>query len=188
MAKKLTQEERWLIMHGKDWRDLTPEDGCKLVDHIEAVEAELEEHRMARQWIDVELRRRGHTPIKDFGTSIPESISAALYCAFETLESRITELSKGLEEIDSLREKLQRYVDLIGRIDEEGSPIRLSFDEFMSLLDYSSTLPTGVVVGKRWKRQKRYGDDKKGWLIGEYVDSRGTVLWRSVTLIASRYV
>lgn len=45
--------------------------------------------------------------------------------------------------------------------------------EFAALLDYSCSLPTGVVIGKRWRRKKDYYDESKGWLLGEYYALEG---------------
>lgn len=49
--------------------------------------------------------------------------------------------------------------------------VRLSQQEFDALPDYSCSVPTGVVIGKKWKRRKEYRDADKGWLMGEYVAS-----------------
>ena len=55
----------------------------------------------------------------------------------------------------------------------ELSTITLSGTEFKKLRDYSSSLPTGTTIGKRWKRRKNYYDEDKGWLMGEYVEHDG---------------
>jgi len=47
--------------------------------------------------------------------------------------------------------------------------LRLTQKEFDDLSDYSCSVPTGVVIGKRWKRRRDYYDESKGWYIGEYV-------------------
>ena len=49
--------------------------------------------------------------------------------------------------------------------------IRLSDAELMNLLEYSTSLPTGTTVGKRWKRAKNIRAPGEGWLIGEYTKS-----------------
>ena len=40
----------------------------------------------------------------------------------------------------------------------------MSQAEFDELLEYSTSLPTGTTIGKRWKRKM-----KDGWFLGEYV-------------------
>lgn len=40
--------------------------------------------------------------------------------------------------------------------------------QFNSMLEYSTSLPTGKTIGKRWKRQILYGPHKGRWLMGEY--------------------
>ena len=51
------------------------------------------------------------------------------------------------------------------------------------LLEYSTSMPTGVFAGKRWKRRV-----KDGWLLGEYIDDGardGTLLtlWTPIEVI-----
>lgn len=61
---------------------------------------------------------------------------------------------------------------------------RVIVDEsaFMALYEYSTTLPTGQRIGKRWRRRTR-----DGWLMGEYVDDPDPkkigIRWRSVLLL-----
>jgi len=43
--------------------------------------------------------------------------------------------------------------------------------ELDDLGEYSCSLPTGTIIGKRWKCKKDYNDVSKGWLIAEYVPS-----------------
>jgi len=45
----------------------------------------------------------------------------------------------------------------------------LTQSQFESLLDYSCSVPTGVVDGKQWKRCRVYGAPEHGWFLGEYV-------------------
>ncbi len=61
--------------------------------------------------------------------------------------------------------------------------------DFDSLLEYSCTVPTGVVRGKRWKRREPYRTDDPRpatWWLGEYAhfdgDPEGTcrVRWRKI--------
>lgn len=50
-------------------------------------------------------------------------------------------------------------------------PLRLTPREFMALLEYSSSLPTGTVPGKRWRRHDGAHDptcEDPVWMIGEY--------------------
>lgn len=52
----------------------------------------------------------------------------------------------------------------------------ISREDLKALGEYSCSLPTGVVVGKRWRRNlNAYRFDLKGaepvWMIGEYVES-----------------
>ena len=58
----------------------------------------------------------------------------------------------------------------------------MSLVEFQELLDYSFSMPTGVVAGKRWKRLV----DRK-WMLGEYEDnedpSKVDVRWREILLV-----
>lgn len=53
--------------------------------------------------------------------------------------------------------------------------LRLTSAEFDALPEYSATLPTGVILGKRWKRcllrwrtDKAQERDLTNWRIGEY--------------------
>lgn len=39
--------------------------------------------------------------------------------------------------------------------------------EFDELREYSHTLPSGTVIGRRWKRREPLA--RKGWVLGEYV-------------------
>ena len=43
--------------------------------------------------------------------------------------------------------------------------LRLTQREFDCLPEYSTTVPTGTTIGKRWKRRSR-----EGWHVGEYYD------------------
>ena len=60
-------------------------------------------------------------------------------------------------------------------------------EEFNNLLDYSCSLPTGVIIGKKWKRRKHYGDESKGWLLGEYLkhdteENKISIRWSEITI------
>ncbi len=45
--------------------------------------------------------------------------------------------------------------------------ITLTEAEFDALPDYSCTIPTGVIIGKRWKRGEPFGRPTR-WFMGEY--------------------
>lgn len=53
--------------------------------------------------------------------------------------------------------------------------IMLSIKEFESLPDYSCSLPSGTIVGKRWRRRIPYRTDQPGpyeFYLAEYVESK----------------
>lgn len=57
----------------------------------------------------------------------------------------------------------------------ENPKLRMSPSEFLSLPEYSATLPTGTTPGKRWRAQHgAYAHLRRGekrnlrWLVGEY--------------------
>jgi hypothetical protein len=60
-------------------------------------------------------------------------------------------------------------------------------EEFDNMLEYSCTLPTGTIVGKRWKRREPYHtrpipQAPNDWYMGEYVDigkdDKVGIVWR----------
>lgn len=51
------------------------------------------------------------------------------------------------------------------------SEMVITRQELENLLEYSTSLPSGVIVGKRWRRATRRGQPETNWLIGEYVES-----------------
>lgn len=64
--------------------------------------------------------------------------------------------------------------------------------EFDALLEYSSTIPSDVEIGKKWKRREPYRDDQGPpffWLTGEYVpDPAGApkmaaIKWRRAVIV-----
>jgi hypothetical protein len=61
--------------------------------------------------------------------------------------------------------------------------------DFDRLLDYSCSIPTGYIEGKRWKRRRVYTDPSFGWLMGEYgvLDADGSclIIWREILLCES---
>lgn len=62
--------------------------------------------------------------------------------------------------------------------------VDMTADEFFALPEYSCSIPTGAVVGKRWRRCETFGrkasavevhndrdvEDPDMWLMGEYAD------------------
>lgn len=60
--------------------------------------------------------------------------------------------------------------------------IRLNQSELNALLEYSTSVPTGTTIGKRWKRKT-----DSGWLIGEYIPDqdpkRVGIKWYKVEII-----
>jgi hypothetical protein len=71
--------------------------------------------------------------------------------------------------------------------------VSLTLEEFKALPDYSCSVPTGVVVGKRWKRHQPYvrrgaclADEHNcgHWLLGEYVgdDERVVIEWYAIVV------
>lgn len=64
--------------------------------------------------------------------------------------------------------------------DDESHPLQLTQAEFNALLEYSTSLPTGKAIGKRWKRKQR-----NGWWIGEYVKDPDESM---VGIVWTRYV
>lgn len=52
--------------------------------------------------------------------------------------------------------------------------LKISEKDFLALMEYSSTIPTGTTIGKRWRRGQRWrdknGEIKTKWYIGEYVE------------------
>jgi hypothetical protein len=64
--------------------------------------------------------------------------------------------------------------------------IKMSNAEFESLLEYSTTLPTGTTLGKKWRRHILAGPAQGEWWMGEYVpDPNGDpsmvgIKWRKI--------
>jgi hypothetical protein len=69
----------------------------------------------------------------------------------------------------------------------EIGPVVVTPREFSNLKEYSCSYPTGVIVGKRWKRKKNYYDESKGWWLGEYIydpePGWATVRWREIQIM-----
>lgn len=53
----------------------------------------------------------------------------------------------------------------------EQTPVRMTKRELRKLLEYSTTLPTGTTIGKRWKRNLNWSDSsaEPEWILGEYI-------------------
>lgn len=62
----------------------------------------------------------------------------------------------------------------------------MTIDYFDALLEYSSSLPTGTYIGKRWKRFVGRGDQR--WMMGEYAEDpdpeKVLILWRRITQVS----
>lgn len=55
---------------------------------------------------------------------------------------------------------------VLGESEFDKLPIeRVTMAEFAALSEYSTTLPTGTTIGKKWKRKHPLG-----WMMGEYID------------------
>lgn len=48
--------------------------------------------------------------------------------------------------------------------------VQMNTEELESLLEYSSTLPTGKIVGKKWRRYLYNGPHKGTWILCEYIE------------------
>ena len=73
-----------------------------------------------------------------------------------------------------------------------GPPVLLSREDFDALPEYSCTLPTGVTIGKRWKRREPYGAEpaNAAWFLGTYIDvgekDAAGVEWRRIKIETPR--
>jgi hypothetical protein len=71
-------------------------------------------------------------------------------------------------------------------IDLERPTVKMSVAEFDALLEYSTTLPTGTTIGKKWKRHILSGLNRGEWWLGEYVPDpsgdpgRVGILWKKI--------
>lgn len=65
-------------------------------------------------------------------------------------------------------------------------PVAMTQAEVDALLEYSTTLPTGKTLGKRWKRQLYVGPKRGVWVLGEYVEDPDPayvgIRWREITV------
>lgn len=68
-------------------------------------------------------------------------------------------------------------------VEGELGTVRMSQVEFDALIEYSTSLPTGVVAGKRWKRL-----GMTAWLLGEYTRYVGPasmgITWSKIEIIS----
>lgn len=65
--------------------------------------------------------------------------------------------------------------------------------DFVDLLEYSCSLPTGTIIGKRWKRNNNshFNYDKskpEDWWMGEYFDINDPnnigIKWRKIEVVS----
>jgi len=65
--------------------------------------------------------------------------------------------------------------------------VELSLSEFESLLEYSTSLPTGKTIGKKWKRRLFVGKYRRVWLVGEYAEDEDPafvkIIWRRISRV-----
>jgi hypothetical protein len=72
--------------------------------------------------------------------------------------------------------------------------VALSEAEFKALPNYSCSLPTGTIIGKRWRRREPYENGPPGtvhtWFMGEYVESDRegyvSVRWYRIQILTAR--
>jgi len=66
--------------------------------------------------------------------------------------------------------------------------VRFTTKAFDALLEYSCSLPTGVFIGKQWKRNLNFRTNKPPkWLLGEYTEhpdpDRAYIEWRDIEVV-----
>jgi len=65
--------------------------------------------------------------------------------------------------------------------------VQLTRELFDKLGEYSCSLPTGVIIGKAWKRKVNYYDERDGWLLGEYEShpdpTKAIIRWSRIEII-----
>jgi hypothetical protein len=61
---------------------------------------------------------------------------------------------------------------------------------FDALPEYSLSIPTGVTIGKRWKRVEPFVDDgtPKTWFMGEYAEEPDQVTYPGMVQILRRLI
>lgn len=84
---------------------------------------------------------------------------------------------------------------MTGTIDANLPRVRILASEFLALGEYSCTIPTGVIPGKRWRRLHGSFDErfiraggKPRWVIGEYQaipgdDTQCRVVWSKPVIV-----
>ncbi|MFJ9313782.1 hypothetical protein ACIRN4_06275 [Pimelobacter simplex] len=71
---------------------------------------------------------------------------------------------------------------------QNGLPVvDMSQQELDALLDYSTSLPTGKTIGKRWKRRLFAGPKAGAWVLGEYVEDPNpelvAIVWHEIRVL-----
>lgn len=69
---------------------------------------------------------------------------------------------------------------------KEIETIELTDAEFEALPEYSCSIPTGVIIGKRWKRGEPFATPTR-WYVGEYAPhptdpKRANIIWRRIAV------
>lgn len=64
----------------------------------------------------------------------------------------------------------------------------MPYATFVDLDDYSCSLPSGVYIGKRWKRHVPFNSPGQWWL-GEYAEDpdpeQARILWRLIDIVVN---
>ena len=81
----------------------------------------------------------------------------------------------------------------------ERAPIKMTTSALRELAEYSCTLPTGTIIGKKWRRHEPYqrdlkkcGDNAKvacdHWILGEYIDIGSCesvgIRWKKIEVVS----
>lgn len=90
-------------------------------------------------------------------------------------------------------------MDLVAAKRKEPGVVEMTKGAFDDMLEYSTTLPTGTTLGKRWKCRRPVRDDGRGppdWYQGEYVEEKDPALkakgyvgivWKKIKLIPTHF-
>ena len=88
------------------------------------------------------------------------------------------------------QESYDKLLDIKGKLlIPTPSVVRIHEWVLKDILEYSTSMPTGVYAGKRWKRRiHKNGQWTDKWLLGEYIDDNaddGTMLirWTPIEVI-----
>lgn len=96
--------------------------------------------------------------------------------AYRLVVSREGELTVFVTREAALASELDHFWELLPKFEQKDEKIvLLTKREFDALAEYSCTVPTGVVVGKKWKRREPYRTDNDippTWYLGEYVEDQ----------------